>query len=216
MTISRATRGDTRRLRRDCAEDTRSIPRGDRVLDEVYQRLMHSPDDRQAVHESLDQLFISLRDRQQQLAPETWRELVRRCRLHPLRGLLHEDPFTSRAFNKPRGYAGDAVLMDYLYGSEERWPVPESTRIGRHVFDYTTAAPAAEGVRARRGFVADFVDNLANQRRRPEVLSIAAGHLREAELSAAVKRKKLGRFEDQLCYNLANCHRIVNILLINC
>ena len=30
--------------------------------------------------------------------------------------LLHQDPFTYRAFAKPRGYAGDAVMMDYIYG----------------------------------------------------------------------------------------------------
>jgi SAM-dependent methyltransferase len=84
--------------------------------------------------------------------------------------------------------------MDYVYGSEERWPAPESTRIGGHIFDYTTSAPASSGVRARRGYIADFVDDLANRKHRPEVLSIAAGHLRETEISAGIKRQKFGRF----------------------
>ena len=36
---------------------------------------------------------------------------------HPLGELLHRDPFTRRGFDKPRGYAGDAVLIDYLYAT---------------------------------------------------------------------------------------------------
>ena len=158
--------------------------REDRLLDDVYRDLMNSPDDRRVVHDSLDNLFASLRDRREDADADQWQRIVERSRAHPLRGLLHEDPFTSRAYNKPRGYAGDAVLMDYVYASEERWPAPESTRIGRHIFEYTTSAPASSGVRARRGFIADFVDELANRKRRPEVLSIAAGHLRETRPSS--------------------------------
>ena len=44
---------------------------------------------------------------------------ARRCLDHPLCDLLHQDPFTYRAFSKPRGYAGDAVMMDYIYGLGE-------------------------------------------------------------------------------------------------
>ena len=48
--------------------------------------------------------------------------------------------------------------------------------------------------RARRGFVAEVIDRLVDEVPRPHVLSVAAGHLREALLSSAVKRRKLGRF----------------------
>jgi hypothetical protein len=108
--------------------------------------------------------------------------------------LLHQDPFTSRAFNKPRGYAGDAVMMDYIYGREEQWPPPEAEPVGRHVFSFTTAAPASEGVRARRAYIATRIDRLAEERRHPHILSIACGHLREASFSSAVRRRKTGRF----------------------
>ncbi|HJN12449.1 MAG: class I SAM-dependent methyltransferase [Pirellulaceae bacterium] len=186
--------GDVRMVRGDSVVPTPILNRGDQLLDDVYGNMMNSPDDQRAIHDSLDHLFSRLRDRQREWGADRWRAMVQRCREHPLRGLLHEDPFTCRAFNKPRGYAGDAVLLDYVYSCEERWPTPDSTRIGRHIFDYTTSAPASEGVRARRGFIADFIDDLANQKRRPEVLSIAAGHLRETEISSALKRQKFERF----------------------
>src|SRR5215471_14831280 len=37
------------------------------------------------------------------------------CQTHPLHRMALEDPFTERAFSKPRGYAGDAVMLDYIY-----------------------------------------------------------------------------------------------------
>jgi SAM-dependent methyltransferase len=55
-------------------------------------------------------------------------------------------------------------------------------------------APAAEGVRARRAFIASMIDRATQARRDLRILSIAAGHLREANLCAAVRRKRFDRF----------------------
>jgi hypothetical protein len=147
------------------------------------------------VWEAMDELVLGLQVRRLHFSEREWEECVTCCLAHPLRGLVHQDPFTRRAFTKPRGYAGDAVLLDFIYGKEERWPMPEGTTpLGRAIFDYTTAAPAPAGVRARREFIANLLDQLAEEIHRPHVLSVAAGHLREALLSSAVKRRKIGRF----------------------
>ena len=145
------------------------------------------------VDRQLDDLFGGLALLRRGSAPESWRAAIAECRRHPLLNQLHEDPFTRRAFAKPRGYAGDAVMLDYVYGREELWPEPVATPLGRAIFRYTTLAPAAEGVRARRGFMADLLDRLAETIGHPHVLSVAAGHLREANLAAAVRRRRLGR-----------------------
>jgi SAM-dependent methyltransferase len=108
--------------------------------------------------------------------------------------VVHQDPFTYHAYSKPRGYPGDAALLDLIYGYEESWPSPSASHLGRLLFNCTVISPASEGVRARRGFVADLLDRLAEERAKPHVLSVAAGHLREANLSAAVRRRRLGRF----------------------
>src|SRR5579872_2044960 len=37
------------------------------------------------------------------------------CQSHPLSQIVLEDPYSRRAYEKPRGYAGDAVMLDYIY-----------------------------------------------------------------------------------------------------
>jgi hypothetical protein len=166
-------------------------PAGDgALLDQVFERIRAGQ-----VEEGMNQLLPELQARRLILTDAEWAEFVRRCLRHPLRGLLHQDPFTHRAFTKPRGYAGDAVLLDFIYGLEEGWSVPEETsELGRKLFAYTTRSAACEGVRARRGFMADYIDRLVAEVPRPHILSVAAGHLREGLLCAALKRRKVGRF----------------------
>lgn len=158
----------------------------------MFGTLRASPDE-QTAHRALDELFVALRERRLNSHPSDWADFVTLARRHPLMSLLHKDPFTSRAFNKPRGYAGDAEMMDYIYGREEQWSAPDADPIGKHIFNFTTEAPASEGVRSRRAFIASRIDRLAEEKRRPHILSVASGHLREANLSAAVRRRKTGR-----------------------
>jgi SAM-dependent methyltransferase len=163
------------------------------LLDDVNRRLRREATDDAAAHRAVEELFLALRGWKLRCPPEQWRRFVAICREHPLLEMVHQDPFTHRAFSKPRGYAGDAVMMDFIYGREEFWTPPEAPPVGRRVFDYTTAAPASEGVRARRAWVARRIDALAERKEKPHVLAIAAGHLREANLSAAIRRNRLGR-----------------------
>jgi extracellular factor (EF) 3-hydroxypalmitic acid methyl ester biosynthesis protein len=160
------------------------------LLDDVYEKMSQG-----RINEGMNELLPGLKARRLTCGPREWPKIEVTCRAHPLRQLLHQDPFTYRAYSKPRGYAGDAVLLDYIYGREEGWPAPEATsELGQLIFEYTTRSAACEGVRARRGFIAEQLDRLVEQVRRPDVLSIAAGHMREANLSSAVKRRKLGRY----------------------
>src|ERR1700739_1428470 len=41
------------------------------------------------------------------------------CQAHSLHKRMLEDPFTRRAFEKPRGYVGDAVMLDYIYRPQD-------------------------------------------------------------------------------------------------
>ena len=161
----------------------------DRLLNQAYEKITEGD-----VWNGMDDLVKGLKKRRDTSSDQEWAEIVSMCMHHPIKDLLYQDPFTYRAFSKPRGYAGDAVLMDYIYGREEHWPLPEeTTELGRQIFDYTSASAASEGVRARREFIANLLDRLVDEMARPHVLSIAAGHLRETILSSALRRRKLGR-----------------------
>jgi len=143
------------------------------LFDKTYETLCALPDEPTA-HRTLDELFVALRERKLNSSRD-WSAFVALCRRHPLMALLHQDPFTVRAYSKPRGYAGDAVMMDYIYGREEQWAPPPADPVGRQIFNFTTQAPASEGVRARRAFIATKIDRLAEERRYPHILSIASG-----------------------------------------
>jgi extracellular factor (EF) 3-hydroxypalmitic acid methyl ester biosynthesis protein len=145
-------------------------------------------------HSNVHRLFQECKNLRDNLPAEDWKRCVRKIRESELLQLVHQDPFTSRAFNKPRGYAGDAVMMDYIYGAEEGWHPPETSPLGNDVFHYTSNAAASAGVRARREHIAEKLDEIAREKSAPHVLAVASGHLREASMSSAVRRCKIGRF----------------------
>jgi extracellular factor (EF) 3-hydroxypalmitic acid methyl ester biosynthesis protein len=162
------------------------------VFDRIERRLSRARSAADA-RGPLEELFLALGREKRARSATEWAELVELCRRHPLFEHVQQDPFTRRAYEKPRGYAGDACMMDFIYGVEDGRPNPATSSTGRHVFEYLGHGPACQGVRSRRAIVAACIDRLANERSRPHVLSIAAGHLREAELSVAIRRQRLGR-----------------------
>lgn len=164
------------------------------LLDETYQTLLDADGNQAAVFRALDELFGGLQRHKALCTPEEWRMYVQACRSHVLMPIIHQDPFTYRAFSKPRGYAGDAEMMDLIYGPEERWPEPATTPLGLQIYRFTSAAPAAEGVRARRAFIADLIDYSSSSNPNQHILAVAAGHLREATITTAVRRRRFGRF----------------------
>lgn len=164
------------------------------LLDQVHHVLSSAQPDAEHVKEAVNKLFHGLRALRQSAAEDQWKEMIRVGRSHPLCEYVHQDPFTSRAYSKPRGYAGDAVMMDYIYGREEGWAPPPATDVGQAIFDYTTGAPASAGVRERRCYIAELLDRIGRSAPDSHVLAVAAGHLREASLSVAVRRRQFRRF----------------------
>jgi extracellular factor (EF) 3-hydroxypalmitic acid methyl ester biosynthesis protein len=148
------------------------------------------------ISEGLNTLFNGLMEARENMDHEDWAAFGRYFRSqHPLRHALYQDPMTRRAFFKPRGYAGDAVMMDYLYGIHHSDQVElGASEIGREVYHYIQQRPAGQAVRFRREHIAQMIDRLAADKPSPAVLAIASGHLREAELSTALATGAAGRF----------------------
>jgi SAM-dependent methyltransferase len=137
-------------------------------------------------HSGMARLRASLRSLRARLAPDEWMAVSEQARSHPLHALLLESPFTRRAFAKPRGYAGDAILMDLIYGvagAEDLSP------LGGMLYGYEFDSPCFQSVRTRRAVLAQEIDDVARERREARVLSVACGHLREIEWSRAARER---------------------------
>lgn len=119
---------------------------------------------------------------------EKARELVR---AHPLFELCHEDPYTARAFSKPRGYAGDAVMLDYVYAGT---PPDDTTQMGGGVFSQTTGGPMGLSVRFRRQLLTSYINDTIVRNPSACILSVASGHCRELEGSHALHADYKGVF----------------------
>jgi hypothetical protein len=132
----------------------------------------------------MGRLRASLRELRAHLSPEDWASVGAQGRQHALHALLLESPFTRRAYEKPRGYAGDAGLMDLIYGMRAGDDV---SPLGGMLYGYEFDSPCFQSVRTRRAVLAREIDLVAAATRHPRVLAVASGHLREIEWSRAAR-----------------------------
>jgi len=164
------------------------VRQGQSALDTVNERLLNGQ-----IALAIDDLADDLIARRLE-EPDSWQAYAKACLEHPVRALLHQDPFTYRAFSKPRGYAGDAVMMDYIYGlGEAAEAASNATPLGRAIFEHNSTRPSSCAVRYRREMIASLIDRVG-ERPDARVLAIAAGHLREVELSSAMRTGKIQDF----------------------
>lgn len=160
-----------------------------KLLDECYRMLtVESP----AFDEAIGSL-MGLLARLRAATPRTeWRRFAENARCsHPICEKLRQDPFTLRALEKPRGYAGDAKMIDFVYGYSEANHISET---GKAILACTTNTATAQSVRHRRDTFAKAVDNTASETIPPRILALACGHLREAHLAEAVQKKRIGEY----------------------
>lgn len=155
-----------------------------RCLDE-HQRYILSAN----TFDGVNALCHAMSEIRMQTDDEAWRSDCKPfIAAHPVYRLLQQDPYTRRANEKPRGYAGDAVMLDYLYFQDP----PEGTSdFGREVFRCTVASPGGEAVRWRARHFADRIDRLSGASGDVHCLSLACGHLREAEYSDAIRARRV-------------------------
>lgn len=148
------------------------------------------------IKEGLDDLCGGLEDIRNAMEPGAWRAFAAGAREDRTLGdLVYQDPLTRRAFDKPRGYAGDAIMMDYIYGIHGgREAVAQASDVGGAIYRCIRHRPAGESVRYRRAHIAELIDATAAAQPQPTFLASASGQLREAELSTALASRRVGRF----------------------
>ena len=150
------------------------------------------------VAETLTGIFFVLNAIRQYVSETSWKQFVTsECRQHPLMQLLHQDPLTMRAFIKPRGYAGDAVMLDLVYAGDDGFnlaALEETSELGRQIYHYILHSPAALAVRTRSRIMSEKVNELATRTPGAHILSLACGHLREAKRCQAFLEGNIGRY----------------------
>ncbi len=125
-----------------------------------------------------------------------WSSLLPIIQQHPVADCFLEDPFTRWSFDKPRGYSGDAQLLDFIYGHESVADhIASASPLGAALYDYTRNASSSVAVRERRDILTRYVDEVAEKHApETEILTIAAGHLREANGSRALAERRIKRW----------------------
>ena len=127
---------------------------------------------------------------------EQWREFATTTfRSHDLFQTLQADPYASHSFRKPRGYPGDAVLMDFIYGSGSSRAVLESSSdLGRSIFRQISRNPAFPAIQGRRDLFARRIEAACQENRSYRILSVACGHLREGVVLRKREMPRPARF----------------------
>ncbi len=105
-----------------------------------------------------------------QAAPAEWARTVAACRAHPVRALMHEDPLTKRTFTQPRGYAGDAELLDIIYRRDWLGVADVPTPVGQAILNFTIGCRAPAAVRSRRELLATMIDGPCARTASPHLL----------------------------------------------
>jgi extracellular factor (EF) 3-hydroxypalmitic acid methyl ester biosynthesis protein len=170
----------------------------------------HSGDD---YTDLTSELMDMLQVLKQATSAQVWENhILPAARAHDISRRMHECPFTRHSYSKPRGYPGDAGLIDFVYKHPDaRGSVEAATAAGRTVLNVTVNVPACQAVRRRKEVLARKIDEVANERSHAEVLAVACGHLREAESSIALKQGGIARLvatdQDQISLGKADRYR---------
>ena len=117
------------------------------------------------------------------------------ARTHAVSRFVLDCPFTRHSAARPRGYPGDAQLIDFIYRHPSTTTTEQqASEFGRSVLLHNVDSPAPAAVRARRHLTATYMSDLVSQRPGAHVMSVACGHARELELLAPRVARAIGRF----------------------
>lgn len=145
--------------------------------------------------EHIPSFLTALEEARLQADFEAWCDYTRKSPLlRKWRYFLAVDPYTRWGLVKPRGYAGDATLMDFAYGHPSiQDEVRHAGPVGAAIYEYTSGAPQSASARLRIELIATEITRLA--RNGPmRVASYACGHARELEQLSATTAAQIELF----------------------
>lgn len=161
------------------------------LLDQVYYQLIRTND--VDVIDTVSMLMDELLFCYDCAERSAWVEIIDFCRKHPLMSVLHQDPLTHRSFLKPRGYQGDAELLDMIYRrSFLEYGYSNVSQIGQAIFGVTIDGQAPSSVRTRLETLSKWLKQAINSYDSPCLLSVACGHMRELSPKYGIDIEPIG------------------------
>jgi SAM-dependent methyltransferase len=162
------------------------------ILNIAKQRFEKGNDAGKAIRDLSEELYKTRR----RFNLDVWNALIPLAQNHAVLEFLLQDPFTRWSYEKPRGYSGDAQLLDFIYGHPSvTSQIANATPLGRELYGCTRMSLSSQAVRERRDLLTRHVDDIAAGRgSEAEILTIAAGHLREANRSIALEKGLIKRW----------------------
>ncbi|MBB6411747.1 class I SAM-dependent methyltransferase [Mesorhizobium sangaii] len=162
------------------------------ILSATHQQIEQRKDPAEIIR----RLMSHLNATRSKVHPDVWQALIPVVQGHPVLEYFLEDPLTRWSFSKPRGYSGDAELLDYIYCDPHvAESVANASETGKALYTHTQDVPSCVAARERRDLLTRYVDEAAAKNGpQTEVLAIAAGHLREANRSVALAEGRLKRW----------------------
>lgn len=150
----------------------------------------------QRIPEAMTRLVHGLHRLRRRSSQQMWAMVKNDWMQHPLARIVHQDPLTSRCYRRPPGSPADSALIGFVHGEADAVAdIAAASALGRAINVVTARSAIAVGLRERRRIVADFVDRTAQKTTdRISVLSLSAGHLREADCAQALAHDRVARW----------------------
>lgn len=142
----------------------------------AWSRRLQQRIDRGDVARAVEEVRADLWLLRRALDTEAWQAKIPDLRRTDVVHSILADPFSRHAQERPRGYPGDAPLLDWIYEAETHGAAPAEGTLSAAVFAHTIQSPACAAVRWRKELLSKALARLPEGGR---ALSLACGHLRE-------------------------------------
>jgi len=164
------------------------------VLDDSYKLLQRKKRTDTAI--AMQQLATYLMTQKKALPPNEWTAFTQIVQTHPINNLLREAPQFAHSQTWPRGYKGDAEMMDLIYGMGNNGQrLARTSALGLQINAAQEEWPTHQAAHRRLKKIAQTIDTVAHEKPgKAAILSVACGHLREIVYSHAAIANLIGQW----------------------
>ncbi len=160
-----------------------------------YCHLLLEKNEEASVRRAARLLIDSLYALKSSSEPSIWQAALEIARRHPLVEILKESPQIQHSKPWPRGYLGDAEMLDLVYAMGDREEkMAKATPRGRWLEETFFSSWVQVSARLRLRRLGKIIDDACQKKERSRILSIAGGHLREGRLCQAIRQRQFRRF----------------------